>query len=173
MEREFRITLHGRLCVYCGETATELDHFPPKCHTPHGFLLPACGECNRLAGAAWPDHFEQRASMVRDKLRKRYRKAIGTPEWSRGEIRALGWTLRTGVLKWRTTMEVAKRRVAWNALSYLVSIDRNNDFVPIFAEDAFLEANGLPSSKRRSRVASKPRAPAIDRPISGEDLFAW
>ena len=172
-ECAYRIRFRGFFCVYCGEIATAQDHFPPKVHTHLGYLLPVCHECNGLAGTEWPNNFELRAKHVKDKLRRKYRRALATPDWSASEIRSLGHTLKTGVIKWQNLIKITRQRIAWSALAYLTSIDRNNDFVPIFVEDDFLEAHGL-SSLKQGADRSKTKKPIPAAPSASEatpDLF--
>lgn len=67
------VRIEGRRCVYCGDTATQTDHFPPQCVEPRdGWLLPCCSECNVVAGAMHPYDFKSRVLYVKDALRDRH-----------------------------------------------------------------------------------------------------
>jgi hypothetical protein len=103
--------------------------------------LPACRECNTIAGTTWPEHFEERAAYVKRKLRLKYKKEIRTPEWSDSEMTELGRNIKGNILSWEKRRKIALERIAWSAVAYLSSIDHNNCFVPTFAEDDFLEKN--------------------------------
>jgi hypothetical protein len=135
----FRIRLHGRCCIYCGEAANSDEHFPPASYSSRGYILPSCVECNSFAGIACPTDFEARAQFVKNKLKKKYKRHLRSPDWSNDEMSEIGFNLKTGVKVWQKQREIARDRVAWNAISYLASIDHSNDFVPIFAEVDFLE----------------------------------
>ena len=137
----FRMRFKGWFCVYCGEIAIQDEHFPPVSYSMHGFILPCCAECNVLAGTNYPRDFEARADHVKGRLRVRYGLQVGTPNWSNQEINELGPMLKVEAKKWQKTTKISKERVAWNAISYLASIDQCNDFVPIYVEEDFLEQN--------------------------------
>jgi hypothetical protein len=103
----FRDRLKGERCCYCGERATCEDHFPPRSATYVGVILPACHECNALAGTEYPFEFKKRAELVKEKLGQRYQ--CESPEYDR-------------------------ERLAWNAIAYIASIDHNSVFADYVAE---------------------------------------
>jgi len=150
-ERMFRIRIIGYFCVYCGEIATQDEHFPPMSYSLHGYILPACAECNSLAGTNYPTDFVNRASRVKERLRNRYQHQMETPDWSQEEIDEFGRNLKAEVLKWEKTTRIAKERIAWNAISYLASIDQCNDFVQTYAEEDFLEQNRWKWSEKQKK----------------------
>ncbi len=143
----FRVHIRGCLCIYCGENANTVDHFPPATFSMYGYLLPCCKQCNGLAGTAWPTHFIFRSRLVNDKIRRLYKRLLKTPDWTRCETAALGYNLRCGIQVWQKQREIALGRIAWSAVAYLASIDRNSVFVPIFAEDDFFDACKLSLSE--------------------------
>jgi len=51
----------------------------------------------------------------------------------------LKYNLRKGVEVWKKQKEILKERLAWNAISYLSSIDHNSVFAPVFVEEDLLE----------------------------------
>src|SRR5215471_17155100 len=102
----FRKRINGRWCVYCGELATTDEHFPPKTFTHHGLILPACSECNVLAGASWATDFEERCRYVKDRLRQKYKRVLDTPDWSKSEVGALGRALKRRVKAWQELKEL-------------------------------------------------------------------
>jgi hypothetical protein len=129
-----RKTIEGRYCVYCGEIASCQDHFPPISVTRIGLLLPACHECNGLAGTDWSSDFWERCELVKNKLRGRYARWLNTPDWDDEEIAELGYNLRTNVTAWQEQKKIARTRIAWNAEPYLASIDHNSYFVQMHVE---------------------------------------
>lgn len=130
-QRQLRLTIRGHFCIYCGEWATCLDHFPPYSACLSGFLLPACKECNSLAGTEYPFDFRSRAKFVIERLRARYRKVLETPEWSAEEARPLGYSLKQMVKSWSKSRKIAIRRTAWNAESYLALLPAAKRFVDV------------------------------------------
>ena len=82
--RQFRKRLAGTRCIYCGEPTALEDHFPPHTFGTHGWLIPACRECNELAGTAYPTSFFRRVEHVKHKLRVRYRSVLSMPDWDEG-----------------------------------------------------------------------------------------
>jgi len=131
---EYRIRVKGIFCVYCGEMADSVDHFPPKSASVMGFLLPACKECNNLAGTDYPFDFENRAKLVTEKLRKKYNKILGTSEWSKDEMRELKYSLNRMVRSWEELRKIIRRRIAWNAISYLSCTALTRNFVQFNVE---------------------------------------
>lgn len=107
---DVRRHLHGQWCVYCGEPATAQDHFPPRSYSHGGWIIPACLECNGMAGIEWSQAFIQRCRHVRQRLLVRYTHG-----------KELG--------KWPNRNRRLNARLAWNVATYLQSIDPNSDFV--------------------------------------------
>jgi hypothetical protein len=138
---EFRKRIPGKWCVYCGEPASQEDHFPPYSVTLRGLLLPVCSECNVIAGTAHPYNFELRAEFVKDKLRKKYNKLLESLDWENSEIKELGRNLKGKISSWEKRKKIERGRIAWNAVFYLASIDHGNDFAAFLAR-----ANGSQES---------------------------
>lgn len=125
----FRIRLVGPKCVYCGMLANSDDHFPPRSAFRAGFILPACRECNFLAGTSYPTDFWKRVNLVKEKIKKRNRKLVNMPFWSKEDLNELGPNMRRDVEIWQRKKRIVHSRLAWNVESYLASIDKNNAFV--------------------------------------------
>lgn len=109
-----------------------------------GFLLPACRECNGLAGTDYPYNFSARAALVKSKLRNKYSRLINTPEWSQDEIRELGRNLKTSVKGWANKRTVVMRRLAWNPIAYIAGIG-GKEFLALDSE-----TNATPGDERES-----------------------
>jgi hypothetical protein len=121
---QFRTRIDGRFCIYCGERPNTDEHFPPVTQGLGGFILPACNECNRLAGTEWPRDFEERAGYVKRRLAKRYQ---ATPPLTVDAILAEDenhWVDLIHEEKIRRRMEA---RLEWNAMAYLKTIAREED----------------------------------------------
>ena len=140
-ERRYRVNLKGTQCVYCGERADTKDHFPPYSWSSTGFLLPACTECNVMAGDRWPDNFEMRVKVVKESLRWKYRHVLKTSRWADAQLNDIGYTLRTAVEPWREQRKIMVERLDWSAEAYIVSIDHNNAFTPIIARRAAADSS--------------------------------
>ena len=130
-----RVRLDGAYCIYCGELAGTWEHFPPKSYSLRGLVMPACQECNAFAGTDYPLDFSKRAELVKDKLRKKYRKNLKSIPWDDEEVSEIGRGLRRSIEIWRKQRKIAEQRIAWNAESYLASIDHTNAFARIFVEE--------------------------------------
>ena len=129
----FRITISGPQCLYCGLNANSLDHFPPRSMTVRGFLLPACRECNCLAGTEYGLDLRKRINMVKEKIARKYKKILEMPVWSSDDLDELEGNIKRKVIKCQKDRRIASSRIAWNAESYLASIDLNKDFVRMLA----------------------------------------
>jgi len=135
-----RIHLKGDQCIYCGQLANTIEHFPPQSYCAGGFLLPACRECNTLAGTLYPTNFNKRVECVKNKLFQRHRKAFEMPTWDIDDLNELEGNIKRNVKLWQNKKRIASNRIAWSAESYLCSIDRNNDFVRMDVEAGIIIA---------------------------------
>lgn len=124
--RFYRLVSRERICVYCGSRATTIDHFVPLSvvymlmdvvgEVTGKFLVPSCGECNRIASDFPFRTIAAKRRYIHEKLRKRYKKLLALPTWHKDEIDELSHSLadhvRSGMvrkawleerLKWRNT----------------------------------------------------------------------
>lgn len=100
-------------CVYCGDHADTQDHVFPvsvaanidwvnmnprvrKNLNPLLVMVPACEQCNKLAGAYVPSSILEKRQYIHKKLQQRIKKF---PRWAEDEINELGKNLRGLVLK--------------------------------------------------------------------------
>jgi endogenous inhibitor of DNA gyrase (YacG/DUF329 family) len=117
-----RIKLDGTRCVYCGEGAGTVDHFPPRSamdNNDSGFLLPACIECNTIASTEYPFDFAKRASFVKRRIKERYRHLDSHAEWTEDEIKELGYSLRAKITAWGEAQRVFDNRIDFDSIAYL------------------------------------------------------
>lgn len=131
---EFRYTLKGSQCVYCGDNANSEEHFPPKSFCRIGVLLPCCKECNSLAGTMHPQNFERRIEYVKNRLRKRHRSKMNVGYFTVDEIEEFNGNLKRSVNLWQNQRRLVHERIAWNVMAYIASIDKNKDFARICAD---------------------------------------
>lgn len=134
---EFRIRLRGEFCLYCGMIADTGDHFPPVNWGRTGVIIPACRECNSLAGTNHPLDLELRVDHVKNKLRKRHKKALNMPVWDADDLCGVRGNMRRDVNFWQEKRRVAHARVTWGYKPYLATI------VPKKAEDEIMEFKDL------------------------------
>jgi hypothetical protein len=106
-ERRFRAAIKGDMCLYCGLVATTEDHFPPVSHSLRGYLLPACAECNGLAGTNHPTNLKKRIAYVKEKLELKYKKLLAMPVWSKDELKQIGYNLRSGIKECQNNRRIA------------------------------------------------------------------
>lgn len=133
-----RVHINGNCCTYCGETAEARDHFPPRSYTNLGWLLPVCNECNSALGNSNPTDFEARVRSVKDFLQKRYAKILNNPEWADEEIRELGYNIKKIVKGVEGARRVIKKRLDWDAASYIAVIDTEGHFLPVGEDRSYL-----------------------------------
>lgn len=101
-------------CHYCGMPADTVDHVPPRSVRPiilqqaatrWPFLeVPACHECNCLLGNREPWTIVARKKVIKEKLKRRYRRYLKIPDWTPQELEAnpprglLGSYIHEGVM---------------------------------------------------------------------------
>lgn len=116
----------ARHCIYCGETATALDHVYPKALSQRLDLtresvfralkralvvVPTCTQCNSIAGATpFLSPLEKR-KFIQKSLRKKLAKQLKVVVWDEEEIDELGKTLRTKIIAEQNAHIVAVSRV--------------------------------------------------------------
>jgi hypothetical protein len=145
---ELRIIIRGEFCLYCGAVATTEDHFPPATVSMHGLILPACNECNNLAGTEYSYDLGMRYLCVKTKLKRKYKRILSSPDWTNKELSEVSYNLRCGVLEWQKREEKLQKRIAWNAVSYLASIDHSNCFAQFCAKIDTIIKSEKAKSKR-------------------------
>lgn len=114
-----RTVLTGKYCVYCGEIATTKDHFPPVINALAGYILPACSECNSIAGTEFPRDFIRRADYVKEKLQRKYSSILSEPPLEMDELLEKDEDTWLDALKHEVLRRRNHERIAWNAVSYL------------------------------------------------------
>lgn len=124
------------VCVYCGETATSIDHVTPIWHVArlldiiehhrlrlrHGlYTVPSCRDCNsRLGGFIAFSITEKRAELKR-RLRTKHQRLLQSYDWHPEEISEHGPTLRGFLQRQEGARNVLLDRLAfpraWEATS--------------------------------------------------------
>lgn len=94
-------------CVYCGEPASERDHFLPLKYAhlvndlervrllPLKFTVPSCHSCNAIANDKVFRSVSAKRQAIHKRLREKNRRLIATPDWSDYDREGTGWGLLT------------------------------------------------------------------------------
>jgi hypothetical protein len=102
------------ICAYCGEAATDVEHVIAKMWSLPTWTVRACSECNRLAGKKLFVTFADKRAFIRQRLARRYWKALHQAEWTADEIEEMGYNLR-GQIRARSHMgEWVRARLAFD-----------------------------------------------------------
>jgi hypothetical protein len=100
------------VCVYCGDPATTDDHVLPISYLarlgdpdldhpairPGLIVVPACWPCNALLKDHVATTVEQKRAELKARLRRKYKRLLGTTEWGQDELDELGPALRRWIL---------------------------------------------------------------------------
>jgi len=115
-------------CVYCGETATTLDHVLPvavaatlditrqavRAELKQGLsLVPCCAECNGLAGARPFVWVKSKRAYIQGRIAKRYKRHDASVIWDEDELEELGPALRSTVISGMQKTDRRDLRVSW------------------------------------------------------------
>lgn len=112
-------------CVYCGETATCLDHCPPlssadlvvsdrrarEKYDIHFRLFQSCTDCNTLLGDKPFFNLLERAEYVARKLEKEYEKKFTL--WSAEEEKPMSPMFKRIIQSRRSALSELSRRARW------------------------------------------------------------
>jgi hypothetical protein len=132
MQRHQNLRLVGRLyerisnghrCVYCGDLAQAWDHFLPLSAAAAlhriGFgisgtkLLPACRECNSIAGCKVFVSVGKKRRYIQENIAKKHRKILEMPNWNDRELAALSDKLRGFVFAATEEKRAIIERLTW------------------------------------------------------------
>jgi hypothetical protein len=120
------ITWEGTPCCYCGDPATHDEHVFPvsaldKLLSVGGCeilldvlrIVPACADCNLLAGDKVFYAFEDKCRFIKGRLLARYRKALAAPHWTPEEIAHLEGRLHTWIAATEMVREIVLEKVRY------------------------------------------------------------
>jgi hypothetical protein len=118
-------------CYYCGLPADTVDHVIPKtiigavqrsgdeiladaiANKSRRLTVPACRECNGLAGWKYHETLSERTEYVRGRLAQKHRKALATPDWTPRELFGLSAALRRRVIASLWERDLTRRRLRY------------------------------------------------------------
>lgn len=112
-------------CVYCGILASEKEHVIPKAYlrnvkdlfllgfgvdVPEEIIVPACKECNMIAGAKVFPSFRAKKSFIREQLLIRYKKFRTFNPWTDEELGELSGRLKEHTFFFNEIAKIMKKR---------------------------------------------------------------
>jgi hypothetical protein len=111
-------------CVYCGLTASTVDHVPPSSVRPTlihlGLALRfpfqevrACAECNSALGARPLWTVGSRRAYIKQWLRNRYARYLRIPDWTDSELAKLSPDMQTFTLQGLAVRDVTRQRIGY------------------------------------------------------------
>lgn len=104
-------------CTYCGAPSDQLDHVTPKSYSDNlsynkEFVVPCCGECNRLLTSHLYFSIADRAEYLHKKYSSRYSKALKVPDWDEDELEEVSSDMRKSVLSAISLRDELKARLS-------------------------------------------------------------
>jgi len=140
----YRLVANEDICVYCGIPADTVDHFVPISVVGmlgevfgivgRQFLVPACRECNSLAGGKCFKTIGGKRRYIQGRIRARNRSILAMPHWTENQISELGYNLAEKVrvsmvektwiearLKWRNVNNKSAVNIAAIRSKFLVT----------------------------------------------------
>lgn len=118
LHKSIRIAYPKGLCVYCGEPSGTIDHLLPRAWTGEASrsavaVVPACAHCNSTANDSFEFNIHKRRKLIHDRIRKRNRTLLESPDRSAAEIDQLGHLLRSSAIEHRARKDRLRRRLLW------------------------------------------------------------
>jgi|CXWL01.1.fsa_nt_gi hypothetical protein len=102
------------MCTYCGEASAEVEHVIPKHLDLPTWTVPACVECNSLAGGTFFGSFFDKRDGIRELLRKKYAQVLKHPAWHEGDVASMGPTMQKAIRAYTAARRVIDERLCWN-----------------------------------------------------------
>jgi len=81
--------------------------------TPRKNLVPACRECNNIAGNKVFERLEDKREYIQGRLSIKYKRIIDLPHWSEKELNGLGYGIRAGL-----KIKLLARKWVMNRINY-------------------------------------------------------
>lgn len=111
------------LCAYCGEAATDVEHVVPRSSKLPTYTVPACKECNGIAGAIVFPSFLAKLNFIQKRIRVRYAKVLKVPEWTDDEIEEMGYAMQQQIIGFQRVRNWVLRRIDWDIASVVVAAE--------------------------------------------------
>ncbi len=125
--------LRGDHCVYCGERANTEDHVIPRSHiakllgiialSKQLITVPACSECNSIAGAKLFPGIGAKRRYILGRLRVKYKRVLEMPNWSETELESIECrNLKTAILTGLALRDRVRRRLNWRNVKNVTAL---------------------------------------------------
>lgn len=119
-------------CIYCGAITQCLDHFTPLIVAyaladvgvkfGRKILVPACSDCNVIAGTEVLKTIAQKRRFIQNRLRVKHKKLLRSPTWTQVELEKLSPNLRARVQFDLNLKAEIQRRIAWRNSADLIRV---------------------------------------------------
>ncbi len=124
------------ICIYCGMSANTQDHVIPLSILANltdiieiqSYKVPACNECNTLAGAKYFNSFNEKKEFIRHQLEFKYQKILKIPHWTDDELQEMGSEAQRDIKAYLIKKEIILERIDYTSPDEL---DINEIFTPI------------------------------------------
>lgn len=122
------------ICIYCGVPAATIDHVMPVSIVSANLGLiryrklikvPACPECNSIAGDRLFRSVGAKGRYVRGRLKIKYKRLLKCKDWTREELEEIGYTLRTTFERDLRNRAIVKERVKWQNQNTSITVNAN------------------------------------------------
>lgn len=121
---DLKLVMIERLCVYCGDIASTVDHVPPttirermSATDREDFefvVVPACRECNCAILSGKPLYtVEDRTAFVKEALQRRHKRLLAMPDWSDDDLSEMSGSFASGLAGYQSYRDSVKARIAW------------------------------------------------------------
>lgn len=122
--------LDWTICDYCGVTADTVDHAVPQAlidairdsgdavleaglrDRRRRMTVPACRECNSLAGAVYDHTLADRRHRIAERFARRHKRELAMPDWSARELHEMGLEMRDAIIRAMVHRDELKARMA-------------------------------------------------------------
>ena len=102
------------VCAYCGRPANEREHVIPKCTGFSTYILPSCGECNRLASGTFYWGYKEKLQGIKERRQNKYQKILKMPEHTEEELNELSGTLKAKIISKLVLKEIILQQLSWD-----------------------------------------------------------
>lgn len=122
------INPQGIPCIYCGTPSIDKEHVVPiswinelkelkfmgiDVDVPEEIIVPSCHECNLFASGTIFKSIKEKKRYIKEKLYKRYKKFLNSPEWTEQEIMELDGRLRQHVFITNEIIKIVRKRLKY------------------------------------------------------------
>ncbi len=123
------LKVNPHICVYCGMPANTMDHLMPLSLMANlsdlnlnlkSIKVPACMECNNLAGTVFFTSFQDKKKFIRYKISQKYAKTLAMPEWDKWELEEMGPNARQDIEMFLLKKKIILERLKYESLAEII-----------------------------------------------------